>query len=162
MGCDIHIIAEKKSKWSDTNNKWEPILDPLFENKYYDPSHPVGAWNLKYTFQPYTTRNYEVFSVLSNTRNGRDIKPIDEPRGYPDDMHPVSKYLLDGYDFADHSFTWLSLEEVLAYDWSLPSIYPDCKSLADSGAELLESLDILKKYAEDENCEIRLVFGYDN
>lgn len=36
--------------------------------------------------QIYQDRNYHVFSLLADVRNGGGIQPIDEPRGLPDDM----------------------------------------------------------------------------
>ena len=165
MGCDIHMIAEIKDKSVGANNQeWRPLLDPIFKDRYFDKKEPICRWNIPYTFQPYADRNYEVFSVLANVRNGWGIKPIDEARGYPEDMHAVSKWLLDGYDYVDHSPSWLSLDEVLAYDWNgtESNYFEDGKTLKDSARRFLENMELLKKYAEDEDCEVRLVFGFDS
>jgi hypothetical protein len=163
MGCDIHSLAEKRSKYNDYSKEWEPILEPLFKADYYSDKEPIGAWNTPYTLSPYERRNYEVFSVLSNTRNDRDIKPIDEPRGYPDDMHEVTKWYLENEDIIDHSPSWLTIDEILNYPWDkTKSEYYPGKTLADSASSLLENIETLKRYAEEENCDVRIVFGYDS
>lgn len=151
MGCDIHMIAERRSKYDD-DSEWEPIVDPIFKNKFYDDKYPIDKWNCPYTFQPYENRNYQLFSILADVRNYHKpkIKPISEPRGYPNDMHQATKWLLDGWDFVDHSPTWLSLDEVFNYK----------DNPIDS--DFMESCLLLKKYGEKENCDIRLVFGFDN
>jgi hypothetical protein len=163
MGCDIHMIAEKRSRYDDDKEGWAPLLTPLFKNEHYREGESLSDSTCPYSFQPYDDRNYELFSVLANVRNGYQIAPISEPRDYPDNMHQVSKWLLDGYDFVDHSPTWLSLEEVLAYDWSQPSpSYVIGGQLADSCRKFLENMDVLKMYGSNENCDIRLIFGFDS
>jgi hypothetical protein len=57
-------------------------------------------------------RNYNLFAVLADVRHGTWSEPlpcIDEPRGLP-----------DGYEedaFGDHSFSHVTLRELLEYDW---------------------------------------------
>lgn len=164
MGCDIHMIAERRSKYDDDKDGWVPILTPLFKNKRYRKNQALSDSNCPYTFQPYDNRNYELFSVLADVRNGYDINPIAEAKGYPEDMHAVSKWLLDGWDYVHHSPTWLSLDEILAYDWKgtkSPS-YVINGTLADSCSDFLENMQMLREYAAKENCEVRLVFGFDS
>lgn len=59
-------------------------------------------------------RNYVTFAVLSGTvRNAGNIRGIvAEPRGLPADTCATTAV----QDF-DHSATWLTLDEVLAFDW---------------------------------------------
>ena len=57
MGCDIHANFEIK-----VNNKW----------LYYS--------------NPDIDRNYDLFARMANVRNNRGIKPIDDPRGLPEDI----------------------------------------------------------------------------
>lgn len=100
MGCDIHMFAEKK-----VNGKWEQI-GKIFENPYYDSERESEVdeygyeWNAKFTNQPYTGRNYDLFAILADVRNGRGFagvktgegfNPIASPKGLPKD---ISKELL--------------------------------------------------------------------
>lgn len=66
----------------------------------------------------YDGRNYDVFAVLADVRNydGR-LKPIDQPRGLPDDVSHEIKQESDNYGIDGHSHQWLDLDEVLNYDW---------------------------------------------
>jgi hypothetical protein len=82
--------------------------------KYVEPGKERDRW--------YSERNYTVFAVLADVRNGAGfagvythdpIKPIDYPRGLPDDIVPETRAILSD----EHSQTWLSLAEIMAYDW---------------------------------------------
>lgn len=100
MGCDIHMFAEKK-----VNGKWEQI-GKVFENPYYSPDRESKIdedgyeWNPTHTNQPYKGRNYDLFAILADVRNGRGFagvktgegfNPISSPKGLPKD---ISKELL--------------------------------------------------------------------
>lgn len=85
-------------------------------------------------------RNYSLFAALANVRNGygfagvpthTPITPIAEPRGWPDDFDLKSvRGRIPGVDWdeeeeelwlGDHSFSWLTLEEVIGWDgWDKP------------------------------------------
>jgi hypothetical protein len=70
----------------------------------------------------YTDRNYDVFAVLGNVRNGvafagcdtgDPIPYISDCRGIPDDADPATLELLSD----QHSGTWCTLRELDEYDW---------------------------------------------
>jgi hypothetical protein len=70
----------------------------------------------------YDDRDYNVFSILADVRNGGAFVPIADPRGLPEDMSPQLEGASvdqeeDGPDLGEHSQTWLTLDEVLGYDW---------------------------------------------
>lgn len=89
MGCDIHVQAERK-----VDGKWEIVPGPFFD------------W-----------RGYNVFAFLAGVRNYSAIAPISQPRGLPSD------YVENDGDYdnnacgGDHSYSWLSLDELLAFDY---------------------------------------------
>jgi hypothetical protein len=87
MGCDIHTQAERK-----VNGNWE-IIPGL---------------------SPFDWRQYGMYGFLANVRNYSAVPPISEPRGLPDDV-----VLTDDREFflGDHSHSWLSVEELLAFDY---------------------------------------------
>lgn len=58
MGCDIHIVAQKK-----TADGWVDL-----------------------DISPFDCRNYGLFGWLANVRNYYDVPPLSEPRGLPDDL----------------------------------------------------------------------------
>lgn len=108
MGCDIHGVFQKfdGGKWVDVPTKYE-----------------FG-------------RHYQLFAVLADVRNDNGVKPIAEPRGWPEDFEVgegryrtvASLALLPQHRqkhhhpddpmevwMGDHSFSWLSAEEMLAW-----------------------------------------------
>jgi len=80
MGSDIHMITQVR------------------EN---------GEWRTKHDAFNYRTRNYSVFGMLADVRNGRGFAgavygtgfiPISEPKGLPDDLREKMYKILDEYD----------------------------------------------------------------
>lgn len=118
MGCDIHFYVERlengewvsadqweKPAWSDNENYLEVPYDKAF---YHD-------------------RNYSLFAILANVRNGygfADVdtgdgfNPIDMPRDTPGDMsQPVAaEFFRWGVDA--HSASYFTVQELLSYDWT--------------------------------------------
>lgn len=117
MGCDIHAAIEIKN-----GHGWEAVT---FPNKYFG----------KYDDEPEKTasldfgRNYDAFAILANVRNGCGFAgvdtgdgfiPISEPRGLPDD---VSECAVNTALTGDHSASFVTLPELLAYDWTRESVH---------------------------------------
>lgn len=127
MGCDIHIYAEKKE-----NGKWVKI-GKEFPNPYYnrDKESKVDddgyEWNAQFIDQPYTGRNYDLFAILADVRNGRGFAgirtgagfiPICDPKGLPKDVSKEINQLSDEWGSDGHSHSWFTVSELLAYDWN--------------------------------------------
>lgn len=119
MGADIHGIIQGRYLAR------EPVVG--------GPSHihdRTSPWSFEGKIED--DRNYAVFAVLAGVRNGtgfagsrthEPITPISEPRGLPLDLEldddSYREYPDDpGISMGDHSFSWLLLSEILAYDWS--------------------------------------------
>lgn len=114
MGCDIHLRVQKR-----VNGEWL-FAESLVYDKWSPDRLKPEVW--------YKGRNYDLFAILANVRNGHGFagcdtgdgfKPIADPRGLPNGL---TEYEKDGEDcefwFGDHSYSWLTLAELLAYDWS--------------------------------------------
>lgn len=105
MGCDIHMVVEKFDYVDDSSRKaWQLING-------HDGS--------------YSNRNYDLFAVLADVRNAEKgdpdyIPPISKARGFPDDVTDAARAQLK--ESADHSFSHVTLEEVLAYGWDNPEL----------------------------------------
>lgn len=99
MGCDIHLIVEKRIK-----GEWGRA-EALVEKKH-EWSSPYEEW--------YTERNYSVFGALAGVRE-HEVVPIAEPRGIPSDCTTVAD--ADDFPFGDHTYSWLTVDELLGYDW---------------------------------------------
>jgi hypothetical protein len=127
MGCDIHMFAEKK-----VNDKWEKI-GKVFPNPYYRPNEESKIeedgyeWNPKFTDTPYRGRNYDLFAILADVRNGygfagiptgEGFVPISEPKGLPNNVSKEIEDESDGWGGDGHSHSWFTLKEIKDYDWN--------------------------------------------
>jgi len=102
MGCDIHLHAERRE-----GDKWVGVelpRKPMWE----------GA---SYTEAPLHSRSYGTFAFLAGVRNYSEVTPIAEPRGFPADASPEVKADHETWDLDAHTASWLSLEELQAYDY---------------------------------------------
>ena len=120
-----HTDKDKKAGIWISADKWivdsYPILYPEDykgdgDNVYTVPCHDYV----------YNGRNYNLFAILANVRNGRGFAgcdtgdgfiPIDMPRGLPIDVSPQVDNESNGWGVDGHSHSWFTLEELLEYDW---------------------------------------------
>jgi hypothetical protein len=140
MECDIHLFVEKRE-----NGKWRRMHPPpeARDPDYAEDADKEGAdaWVMKYAETAwFTDRNYNAFGILANVRNGTGFAnistgggfiPIAEPRGWPTDLSPELEKLIYqsereddeneevdiGVMPGDHSESWVTLAELLAYNW---------------------------------------------
>ena len=118
MGCDIHMYAEVKK-----NNKWSKVGD-VFENMWYSKDRELSDWNKPLTDTPYDGRNYDLFAILADVRNGHGFagcvtgerfNPISEPKGLPDDVSKKIKKESDKWDGDGHSHSYFTVKELLDF-----------------------------------------------
>lgn len=69
-----------------------------------------GKWEIIPGLRPFDWRHYGMFAFLANVRNYSAIPPLSEPRGLPNDAP-------DDSDLGDHSYSWLSVDELSAFDY---------------------------------------------
>lgn len=150
MGCDVHMFAEKID---GRNGKWKKVGD-VFPYPYYRKGEPNeyreydnedgtkdGWWtNPKKCDSPYKHRNYDLFAMLANVRNGYGFAgcdtgngfiPIDMPRGLPEDVSPEIKAESDSWDVDGHSHSHFTIQELLDYDWDMVAVHRGIVSMAD-------------------------------
>ena len=164
MGVDIHAFVEKR-----TQTGWEEIID------YY------GNRNI-YSENPFHNRNTNLFAFLANVRNEeKRIPGLGAPRGIPKDVSRPTEEIDNHASYGDmivtqpawwfrdcHSCTWVTLHELLNFDYSKKFKYGEenCfnKELI-SLQELLpdsyfKELEKLKTFGDPKN--IRLIICFDN
>lgn len=111
MGCDIHMFAEQKHKYG-----WVMVGD-VFPNEYLRVRQALIGFNSLTTNQVYRGRNYTLFAFLADVRNNHNIKPLDLPRGLPEDISDELAEEARGWGEDGHSHSWYTLEELEAVDW---------------------------------------------
>lgn len=137
MGCDIHSYAEIKRTNRDGVAKWDAV-GRVFKSAYHNKKQPpvmlafddtnkgVYERNEPLTLHPYDGRNYDLFAMLANVRNGygfagvdtgEGFKPIAEPRGVPEDASKYYQNEVAYWDGDGHSHSYFTLAELEAYDW---------------------------------------------
>lgn len=163
MGCDVHFYVEvkKDGAWQSAD-RWKNQAD-AGENAYYD---------VDYDERFYTSRNYNLFAILADVRNGygfagittgEGFKPIDEPRGVPNDASNEYKAIVKQWDGDGHSHSYFTVAELLAYDWTQKTKFQDGTSYEYKdcvGGFLTETLPQLEKLGRPE--DVRIVFFFDN
>jgi len=118
MGCDIHFYVEKRVNGSwEPADKWEKEDDG--EGGTYD--------SVNYNNRFYSDRNYNLFSILADVRNGvgfagcrtgAGFNPISMPKGLPEDVSDIIRGCSDRWGCDGHSHSWLTVAEVMSYDWT--------------------------------------------
>lgn len=128
MGCDIHLYAEVRE-----NDKWKK-LGPLFadhwsavpwtwawpedaDGKRHSTRGKRARLTCRVTDEPYRDRNYTLFGILAGVRWDDCLDGFGRPRGLPKDVSPQVKRLARQWDGDGHSHSYLTLTELLAYDW---------------------------------------------
>ena len=91
MGCDIHTLIEVKG--------------------------PDGWRHLLCGFSVFAWRSYSHFGFLANVRNYSHVPAQWPDRGFPPDCDPSSKSSYDDGDFGFHSHTFVTLQELAAFDY---------------------------------------------
>ena len=99
MGCDLHSHVEVKT----AQGGWREV-PRLIEWGQYDETGP------------FQHRTYGVFGFLAGVRNYSAVKPICEPRGFPDDASEDVRADYYGWGGA-HTPSWLLVSELLAVDY---------------------------------------------
>lgn len=117
MGCDIHFYVEKKNKetgaWESPETWVKKYEDcgPMVDKSYYDG------------------RDYNLFAMLANVRNGYSFAGCDtgdgfvpitgkDPRGLPDDVSPEVAAQAEEWDCDGHSHQYLTVHDILNYNWA--------------------------------------------
>lgn len=128
MGCDIHDFIE----YRNSGEPWQPIgkwthypYGPSDDkSEVLEPRYPQDYW--------YGDRNYNLFSILADVRNGygfagvdtgTGFRPISKPRGLPHDVSREIRTYSDWYGSDGHSHSHLTLGEILSYDWTQTTVH---------------------------------------
>lgn len=127
MGCDIHSYAEVRNE----RGVWKKV-GPVFNSSYYDPQRPTQTLsdgyvlNASMTDTPYQSRNYTLFAILADVRNGnrfasmkrcKEVFPLFKARGIPTDASKGYKAIVSDWGVDGHSHSYATLAELQVVDW---------------------------------------------
>lgn len=149
MGCDIHMCVEL--------NDWGWVPEKDTEERRWQLVIAEAA--------SYGERNYGLFGILAGVRDSR-LPLLVEPRGMPDDasLAACAESARLGRD--GHTHSWITLKEVLDFDWSQPTPYTDAKTCGEVAEEFLAWARSLvagaTRLARRDPANIRFVFWFDN
>lgn len=152
MGCDIHCYLERFDK---SENRW-------ISCSFFDEEQRL--------FPVYSNRDYALFSILANVRNGNRFVngklvkfiPIDYPRGLPNDVSELVLAEYEKYKEDYHSESYLLVSELY-----------EAKKLSKTNKEVLKPLiRNIKAFADcnyyisdkfkNEAKNYRIVFWFDS
>lgn len=137
MGVDISSWAEfkKDGKWKQCGDIF-PLSD--FDKKYSKK---------EFGEEPFPYRTYGLFGFLANIRNYSYCPVIHEPKGFPKDSEYLNEIVDEGYGYSNITSTytrekdlldgsgwsasWLSLKELLDYDYDIE--FEDRRVLVQTG-----------------------------
>lgn len=141
MGCDIHIVLERR-----IDGAWIGLHDfPYFTGRSTDPE------DAQYWPGPEATqRCYERFSRLAGVR-----RPGPAPRGIPDDASQLARLRLSEWKGDAHSVSWMSLEEALP-------IFIETADFREDSIEAKFPASFIFGEAADEIGKHRIIFWFDN
>lgn len=160
MGCDIHIMAERKT----ADGTYEAITDVNFTEGQ----------------APFDWRSYGMYGFLADVRNYSAIPPIAERGGWPVDVSGAAADLYNDWGIDAHSPGWLSVAELAAFDYDRPvedrrvgrQISPNLWSGAETAEEGQGAMTAYREFLGDaffadlktlvDAGAYRVVFFFDN
>lgn len=184
MGTDIWFFVEKryfKEEYEQFDGTWRKInkskeelvstaiwisIDKWTVNPYYYlyPEYKTTRLKLSDPNEFYSgDRNYDLFSILSNTRNDHNLKFISLPRGLPVDISPeLSEVAFENKDdFYDHS--WLLLNELITFNWDESYFcdqFKEYRNILDTCSGFInETIPKLSKLGDPEDVRVIFWFG---
>ena len=116
MGCDIHLYVEKR-----VEGVW------ISADKWSDDEYEPGRKQVAYGDRFYTGRNYDLFAIFADVRNGSGFAgvktgdgfvPIASPRGLPDDCSAEVRAESEAWEGDGHSHSFLTVTDIQTYDWT--------------------------------------------
>ncbi|HEY6020345.1 MAG TPA: hypothetical protein VIY48_10690 [Candidatus Paceibacterota bacterium] len=108
-------------------------------------------------------RNYALFAALADVRNYGGITPIDKPRGLPEGFEGEAGdvYAPDGMWMGDHSYSWLSIDELVSWDgWDQECYEGILRDYVQVFLKWLDWADLKTEFYKGKGR--RVVFGFDS
>src|SRR6476469_9400658 len=118
MGTDIWMYAERR-----VGDHWE-LASPMEDNELFDAKDPEDEPPYK-PGEIYDGRDYALFAILADVRNpaysAENYECISLPQGLHPDLSPELREWAEYFEVGDpmggHDPGWLTLQEILDFDW---------------------------------------------
>lgn len=91
-------------------------------------------WEIIPGVEPFTHRSYGVFGFLADVRNYSEVQPIAYQRGLPSDAVDA-----DEGSLGDHSYSWLSVAELVDFDYDAMTEDRRCTRMVKMGDYTIRS-----------------------
>lgn len=175
------IDYEKMANDIESGEKLKSAEDE-YDREHYAPTTLVD-W-------AYDGRNYNLFAMLADVRNGRGFagvytgegfNPIADPKGAPSDMSSEIKSACEYWEGDGHSHSWFTVKELLDYDWEQDTVImkagmyrmdtpleelkqntETAKYKDCAGDFYTETIPKLNELAGEDKESVRIVFWFDN
>jgi hypothetical protein len=109
MGCDIHMVLEKRVKVRDREawvgvNAFPYLTVQVYERNdgAYKTATGSSSWMVD-------GRNYDLFAQLASVRGEGPRQPL----GVPDDASDLALMMVDRWEGDGHSHSWMLMDEAL-------------------------------------------------
>jgi hypothetical protein len=154
MGCDIHVVIEKKF-----GDKWIGMFE-LGAYQYYGRGAEHELLDERPTWVPCpgSSRNYELFARLAGVRGEGP-----SPKGLPKDASELATAIYGELDGCSdyHSHSWCPITEYIQH--LLATEYNPAEAILGEGPQLKDPYRYyFGMYAPEEGEEFRCVFCFDN
>ena len=102
MGCDAHPIIERL----EDDGTWVGV-DYKYDHEHADRPEPMEGLS---------QRDYNLFSILADVRNGGEVTPLFPHREWPENRSERCRNEMDD-DVDLHSHTFFTVRELVEVDW---------------------------------------------
>lgn len=124
MGTDIHSMVEvqRYNHSADVWGPWKANSAQVFPESYYSEDRPIDNYNHPFRSKPLGGRNYTLFALLGDVRNGYGfagvptgdrLTPIGDNRGVPNDASKQWRKYVRRWGGDLHSTTHYLLPELI-------------------------------------------------
>lgn len=186
MGCDIHMVVERRWKGADGEEKWVGLhampwatIEVYGEASWrtWEGDTPTdhkreNVFASGHVHWLPRQRNYELFYALAQVRGYNDSEEGEEPRGVPHDASDLALMEIEGWGADGHSHSHMLFSEAMPI--FLRYVFEGVKKKLATGKsndelclEITEyfGVEVREGYG-DENDETlddyRLIFWFDN
>lgn len=156
MGCDAHPFVEIKGVRSDKWRYKESKRGWWRKRELHGWSYEELEKHRPSYINFFGTRNYWLFGLIADVRNGMGFTPLFPSRGIPDDADTKTKKMIE--DDSDlHSVTYFTLQELMDIPWDAPCVEMPIPVFSDEYVEWKETGKLPDRADHADHATFRMV-----